>query len=77
MNKVILRFNVIRSNEVFEAVFDLRLSFKENFDLLGSEGSFALKDDSYIIDPDKRVALRKDIALNSFNFPNFMTLYLF
>ena len=77
MNKVILRFSIIRSGEVFEAVFDLRLSFAENFGMLESICSVSLKEDSYIVDPEKQIALRKDVPLSSFGFPNFTTLYLF
>ena len=77
MNKIILRFNVIKSGEVLEVVFDQRLNFKENFDLLKALCDYTLEDDSYIVDPDKHVALRKDVELSSFSFPNFITLYLF
>ena len=77
MNKIILRFNIIKTNEVFEVIFDQRLTFTENFFLLSHIYPIRFIDDNYIIDPDKKIALKKDVPIKSFNFPNFMTLYLF
>ena len=77
MDKIILRFNVIRSGQVFEVIFDKRLSFIENFKLLKEINSFELKKDMYIYDIDKVEALKKDVPLSEFNFQSNMTLYLF
>ena len=77
MDKIILRFNVIKSGQVFEVIFDKRLSFIENFKLLKEINSFELEKDMYIYDLDRIQALKKDIPLNEFNFQSNMTLYLF
>ena len=77
MDKIILRFNVIKSGQVFEVIFDKRLSFIENFKLLKEINSFELEKDMYIYDLDRMQALKKDIPLNEFNFQSNMTLYLF
>ena len=77
MDKIILRFNVIKSGQVFEVIFDKRLSFIENFKLLKEINSFELKEDVYIYDLDKMQALKKDIPLYEFNFQSNLTLYLF
>ena len=77
MDKIILRFNVIKSGQVFEVIFDKRLSFIENFKLLKEINSFELKEDVYIYGLDKMQALKKDIPLYEFNFQSNLTLYLF
>ncbi len=77
MNKILLRFNIINNNEIFEVIFDTRLSFNDNFKLLGEIYHFKLKDDNYIFDLVKDIPLRKDVPLKSFNLPNFMTLSIF
>lgn len=77
MNKVILRFYIVSSKKVFEAIFDTRLSFLENIHLLNSIYSLNKDDNLYIVDPFRFIALRKDIPLKEFNFKNFMTLYIY
>lgn len=77
MNKVILRFCLMNNKKVIEVIFDARLSFIENFNLLKDILPISLNDGSYIIDPYRTIALRKDIALKEFNFKNFMTLYIY
>ena len=77
MNKVILRFCIVKNGEVFEAVFDGRLSFLENFALLKTISSYGIDKHNRIIDIDRHITLNKDVPLSSFDFPNFMTLYLF
>lgn len=77
MNKVILRFCLMNNKKVIEVIFDARLSFMENFNLLKDILPISVNDDSYIIDPYRTIALRKDIALKEFNFKNFMTLYIY
>lgn len=67
----------MNNKKVIEVIFDARLSFMENFNLLKEILPISLNDDSYIIDPYRTIALRKDIALKEFNFKNFMTLYIY
>ena len=76
MNKIYLRFNLLKNKEIIEVIFDKRLSFKENFKLLSEIYPFNLKDDNYIYDLNNGIALAKDIPLSSFNFPSFINLYL-
>lgn len=77
MHKIILRFYLVKDKSVFETIFDTRLSFFDNFKLLKEIYSINFNDDSYIIDPYRTIALRKDIILSEFNFKNFMTLYIY
>lgn len=77
MNKIILRFNVIKSGQVFEVIFDKRLSFIDNFKLLKELNSFELEKDMYIYDLDRVQVLRKDVPLSEFNIQSNITLYLF
>lgn len=77
MNNIILRLYLISKKQVMEVIFDSRLSFIENFKLLKELLPVELNDDSYIIDPYRTIALRKDVALKEFNFKNFMTLYIY
>ena len=77
MNKIILRFCIVKNSEVFEAVFDTRFSFTDNFRLFSDIYPFRLLEETRIMDLDREQALRKDVPLSHFNFRNFMTLYLF
>lgn len=77
MNKIILRFYVVYKKEVFETIFDLRLSFLENMRLLKELYPLNKDKDMYIVDPYKMMALKKDVPLSLFNFKNFMTLYIY
>ena len=77
MNKIILRINVIKSGQVFEVIFDKRLSFIDNFKLLKELNSFELEKDMYIYDLDRVQVLRKDVPLSEFNIQSNITLYLF
>ncbi len=77
MNKVILRFYIVRSKKVFEVIFDGRLTLLENFYLLKDIYEIKDVDNKYFIDKRKNVALKKDIPIKEFNFPNFMTLYIY
>lgn len=77
MNKIILRFYVVCKKEVFETIFDLRLSFLENIKLLKEVYSLDKDKDMYIVDPYKMIALKKNIPISKFNFKNFMTLYIY
>ena len=76
MNKIILRFIVVKQNKTFEVVFDQRLSFIENFTLL-KDIYYVDINKSYIMDNNKKIALKRDVPLSKFNFKNFKTLYIF
>lgn len=74
MNKIILRFYIVKDNKYFETVFDERLSFKDNFQILKEIYDYPLW--VYIFDMDKNISLKTDVPIKEFNFNNFMTLYL-
>lgn len=76
MNKIILRFIIVKKNKTFEVIFDQRLTFIENFMLLKSLYDLDI-DHYYIFDVKKQIALKKDVPLREFNFKNFKTLYIF
>lgn len=76
MHKIILRFYIVKDKSVLETIFDTRLSFLENIDLLKEIYNFDLIE-FYIIDPYRMIALKKDIPIKEFNFKNFMTLYIY
>lgn len=76
MNKIILRFIIVKENKTFEVIFDQRLSFIENFKLLKGVCNLDI-DRVYIFDIKKQIALKKNISLRDFNFKNFKTLYIF
>lgn len=75
MNRIILRFCVVKKKKVFETIFDTRLNFIENFKLLNNT-DFDFQS-IYIFDLEKMVALKKDVPIVDYNFHNFMTLYIF
>lgn len=77
MNKIILRFIIVKKQKTLEVIFDGRLTMEENFKLLSEIYEIDSIDNIYVVDINKKVALKKDIPISSFNFKNFKTLYLF
>lgn len=77
MNKIILRFIIVKKQKALEVVFDGRLTMEENFKLLSEIYEIGSIEKTYVVDINRKVALKKDIPISSFNFKNFKTLYLF
>ena len=77
MNKIILRFIIVKKQKALEVIFDGRLTMEENFKLLSEIYEMDSIDKIYVVDINKKVALKKNIPISSFNFKNFKTLYLF
>ena len=77
MNKIILRFIIVKKQKGLEVVFDGRLTMEENFKLLSEIYEIDPINKTYVVDINRKVALKKDIPISSFNFKNFKTLYLF
>lgn len=77
MNKIILRFIIVKKQKALEVIFDGRLTMEENFKLLSEIYEIDSIDKTYVVDINKKVALKKDVPISSFNFKNFKTLYLF
>lgn len=77
MNKIILRFIIVKKQKALEVVFDGRLTMEENFKLLSEIYEIDSIEKTYVVDINRKVALKKDIPISSFNFKNFKTLYLF
>ena len=77
MNKIILRFIIVKKQKTLEVIFDGRLTMEENFKLLSEIYEMDSIDQIYVVDINRKVALKKDIPISSFNFKNFKTLYLF
>ena len=77
MNKIILRFIIVKKQKTLEVIFDGRLTMEENFKLLSEIYEIDPINKTYVVDINRKVALKKDIPISSFNFENFKTLYLF
>lgn len=77
MNKIILRFIIVKKQKALEVIFDGRLTMEENFKLLSEIYEIDPINKTYVVDINRKVALKKDIPISSFNFKNFKTLYLF
>ncbi len=77
MNKIILRFIIVKKQKALEVIFDGRLTMEENFKLLSEIYEIDSIDKTYVVDINRKVALKKDVPISSFNFKNFKTLYLF
>ena len=77
MNKIILRLIIVKKQKALEVVFDGRLTMEENFKLLSEIYEIDSIDKTYVVDINRKVALKKDVPISSFNFKNFKTLYLF
>ena len=77
MNKIILRFIIVKKQKTLEVIFDGRLTMEENFKLLSEIYEIGSIEKTYVVDINRKVALKKNIPILSFNFKNFKTLYLF
>lgn len=77
MNKIILRFIIVKKQKALEVIFDGRLTMEENFKLLSEIYEIDSIEKTYVVDINRKVALKKDVPISSFNFKNFKTLYLF
>lgn len=77
MNKIILRFIIVKKQKALEVIFDGRLTMEENFKLLSEIYEIDPINKTYVVDINRKVALKKDTPISSFNFKNFKTLYLF
>lgn len=77
MNKIILRFIIVKKQKTLEVIFDGRLTMEENFKLLSEIYEIGSIEKTYVVDINRKVALKKNIPISSFNFKNFKTLYLF
>ena len=77
MNKIIIRFIIVKKQKALEVVFDGRLTMEENFKLLSEIYEIDSIEKTYVVDINRKVALKKDIPISFFNFKNFKTLYLF
>lgn len=77
MNKIILRFIIVKKQKTLEVIFDGRLTMEENFKLLSEIYEIDSIEKTYVVDINRKVALKKDVPISSFNFKNFKTLYLF
>lgn len=77
MNKIILRFIIVKKQKALEVIFDGRLTMEENFKLLSEIYEIDPINKTYVVDINRKVALKKNIPISSFNFKNFKTLYLF
>ena len=74
MNKIILNLKIVAMDIQYDLLMDKRLSFIENFKLLG---------DLILIDIDKvyimyfNIPLRKDIPLETFDLPQYSRLFVY
>lgn len=74
MNKIILNFKIVAMDIQYDLLMDKRLSFIENFKLLG---------DLILIDIDKvyimyfNIPLKKDIPLETFDLPQYSRLFVY
>lgn len=76
MYELLIRFRLIKNNDIYEVVFDSRLSFEENFVLLKKIIGIDLSKYK-VYDFNKRIFLKRNTSLNEFNFDRFVQLYLF
>lgn len=75
MNDTLIRFKMMKNNNVFEAKLDSRLSFKENFMMLGKITPGSLTNNK-VYDPHNKVFLNTNSPISEYNMKNFMLLYL-
>ncbi|MBR4470855.1 MAG: hypothetical protein IKS54_06055 [Erysipelotrichaceae bacterium] len=75
MYKTIIRLKEVRTSSIIEAAFDTRLSFSENFTLLGQLLEIDLTN-AQVYDPNKKIFLDRNIALSEFGFSRFIFLHL-
>ena len=77
MNKVALRFKIVKDEKVIEVLFDKRLTFSENFKLFNEIYDLGDIENICVYDRTYDKALRKDVKIELFNFSNFTYLYIY
>lgn len=74
MNKLILNFNIVAVDVQYNLLLDKRLSFIENFKLLGDLADVDI-DKVYIM--YFNIPLRKDIPIEVFGLPQYSRLFVY
>jgi len=68
MNKIYLNFLDVKCEKQLAVIFDLRLSFIDNFNLLNEINSYKIDTRNIgIYDEQKNIWLKTDIPIKSFN----------
>lgn len=70
-NKILVRLRIMKSNEILEVYLDSRLSFKENFSLLG------FSEEYWVYEPRKGLFLNRTVPIAEFNIDGFMAFNLY
>ena len=76
MHKIPIRFRIVRTGEILEVCFDIRLSFIQNMELL-NQADRVVADDFRVYDPHKKIFLDRNIPLSEFHLERFMSFCLF
>lgn len=74
MNKLILNFRCVANDKQYDLLLDKRLSFKDNFKLLGELTDIDI-DNVYIL--YFNIPLRKDVPLEYFDLPQYSRLLVY
>jgi len=77
MNKIYLKLIFVKDRRTIEVIFDVRLSFKDNFRLLKAILTSINIDSFYVFDKNKGVFLDKKEPIKSFEMDNLTTLTIF
>lgn len=76
MHQIMIRFKDIRNDRILELALDMRLSFKENMEMLKDFITYNC-DELRIYDPQRKIFLDRNVPLEYYSFQSFMTFYLF
>lgn len=76
MNKLIIRFIILRHLNEIEVTLDSRLSFKDNLELLKNISDLFSINNFYIMKEDEPVLLNTNTPICEFQMADFTRLYL-
>lgn len=77
MNKILLRFEIVKNNRVIEVYLDSRLSFSNNFKLLANIIEIKDIDEYLVYDANKGIFLDRNVPICNFDIKYFMSFKLF
>ena len=76
MYRIPIRFRIVKTGEILEVYFDVRLSFRENMEMLNRIREEKITD-FRVYDPHKKIFLDRNIPLKEFHIERFILFCLF
>ena len=76
MHKVLVRFKIIKNDEIIDVYLDDRLNLIDNLSIISSLIKIDMKNVK-VYDPHKGIFLNRHLPIREFNINSYLLLYLF